>query len=277
MTGKTILFPTDFSENSLRELEFVAQLCKKSGYGLLLAHIGIIPVSEPGYMELQVLDLNRELEKKARTQLHEIAEKFKQKHEVPVYTTVCISVNVQEGIRSIVQENDVEYIFMTSHASGNFFEKILTGTQTEHVANAVHVPMIIIPEHLTLGKLDKILLAVDLENDNSKALKLLKTFLNQTGAKLEILHISSSKQLDIFNDDILRKRITDQLENPEIKFHTIQTDKIRQGLETFVTDEGFDMLAVTRIDRGAIDNLFHRSLTSKLIYSSKVPLLVLHN
>jgi nucleotide-binding universal stress UspA family protein len=61
-----------------------------------------------------------------------------------------------------------------------------------------------------------------------------------------------------------------------VEFHIIENEDVKQTILNFTNSYDGDLLAMLNYKRGFFEELFKQSLTQKLSYHVKVPILALH-
>ncbi|MBL8008508.1 MAG: universal stress protein, partial [Ignavibacteria bacterium] len=65
-------------------------------------------------------------------------------------------------------------------------------------------------------------------------------------------------------------------EYPKIKLELVKEEKVLEGINDYINSNDVDVLAMAIRKRSLIDKIFNRSLTKKMAYHTKIPLLALH-
>lgn len=142
---KTILWPTDFSDNSMGALEHAMKLAKFFQAKLILAHVvPTIPVVHvPSSMtSFDVEDYREKLIQSKKEQLDEIGEE-RLAQEVAVENVVKYG-NEAAGILKTASDYDADLIVMSTHGTSGF-QRLVSGSVTDKVIRAATCPVLALP------------------------------------------------------------------------------------------------------------------------------------
>lgn len=137
--SRIIVFPTDFSEESLQSLGTAKQMAEALGTSLHLVHV----VEETHiYSALEMGALPFPTENELKTGAESRFEKLLAEHSLPADTKMQVLAG--RSARAIVDySNDVDaqMIVMTTHGYGGF-QHMLLGSTTEAVVRAAECPVL---------------------------------------------------------------------------------------------------------------------------------------
>lgn len=266
---KRILVPTDFSKNADNALSYALAIANAFGSEITLLHL--YKVYSTSGMFVSVESYMKEdaaahmLEKVRRIEAH-------LEGEARIVTKI-VRGDAVRMITDIADKSAYDLIIMgTQGASG--LEEIFVGSTTNGVLKNTRRPVLAIPHNFKFRNIRKIVLAID-EGTVSHAgvLMPLVKLARRFSASVQVYHKDTGAKdpgmdssVDMFLDDV------------EHSFHyELDTDRINKSINDFVADTGADMLCMIRRQRGFLKEIFHVSSTSKEVFDSPVPLLVLHD
>jgi nucleotide-binding universal stress UspA family protein len=261
-----ILLPTDFSENAQKACDFAFEIAKKSNGKVLALHAYDLPYSDRS-MTTSLLEVMKE---NAEKNMKEFEAELKE-YGVPFSTRVNMG-NPIRLIKEIAKSESVDLVVMgTKGASG--LEEILIGSNAASVIQNTEAPVLIIPPEAELKPIESIVFASDLDVKVKKApLQQLKAFAQLTGAKVDIVHVQKEQGAAAGS----RQFYEDNLKEVLKEFTVIQSDNIEKAVTAEAEKENAQVVAAISKQYGFFEGLFHRSMTSRLAYHTKLPLLVLH-
>jgi nucleotide-binding universal stress UspA family protein len=157
----------------------------------------------------------------------------------------------------------------TRGASG--LKKYVLGSNTASVIEVSHVPVLAVPELGEFKSFKNVVYATDLRH-TQKELKTLIPYLEKFNSTVHLLHVTSSlKEVSVLEkkiDAIVKKSgIT------KVVTKVIVNKDIRQAIDYYVKETNADMLTMFTHDINFYEKLFHRSMTRKMAFQSKIPLL----
>ena len=264
---KKILVPTDFSRCSMNALGYAVDIANQFGCKITLLHSYKL-FSTAGMF----VSVGKYVEKDAAEQLLNIVNKVEPK----LRNGASIESRLTQGeavstIGKLADKSRYDLIIMgTKGASG--IKEIFTGSITNGVIKAAETPVIAVPEDFDYQPIDKIVFAIDRQGISSPAVtSTLTKLVKGVGAEVLVFHQSSnlsprsvSSSLELFLDGV----------NPSYHYE-LNSDDVLDSISNFVEECSAGLLCMVRRKRGFLENVFHKSATSKTVFNSPVPLLVL--
>jgi nucleotide-binding universal stress UspA family protein len=264
---RSILVPTDFSNNTRTALEYAIDLANQFTCRLIL--FNTYKLSHRAGMFIGVERMMRE---ESREQMAELLKRTRNKLNAGVELEGKVAKG--EAISTIInaaRKLDVSMIVMaTQGASG--LKEVFIGSTTNGVIIGSKIPVLVIPSEFDYYPFRKIALYADDKVRISKnSLEALRMILSRYSANICAFHIG-------VNDNSIKNSLTETLENIDFSFHKIDEDDkgINQKIGDFVKSENADMLCMIKRNRGFWGNLFSNSVTTKEVFRSTVPILVLY-
>lgn len=273
---KTILFPTDFSECSENALNWTIGLAEKFSAKILLhnsCHLPTFSMQIPfeGLTEEQVFA-------EATQNMNDFIKKNKLESKgVSFESSVSVGLASDE-IVSLAKEMKVDMVIMgTKGATG--LEKVLLGSNASAVIERCSCPVIAVPENAEYRGMDKIVFATDYNDNDLMAIKLLTELAMPFMSEIIIVHISSITGTDTLERDKFSKYKEETLKKihyEKLSFQLAVGLNTEENLDTILDEQDADLLAMSMRKRNIFSRLFSPSLTKKMSYHSKVPILSFH-
>ncbi|MCL7762114.1 universal stress protein [Polaribacter sp. Z014] len=277
---KTILLPTDFSDNSWNAIEYALNFYKHSMCNFYLLHVNRlndVVMEDYLYKNAQdlLVDVNVESSKKQLKDLQKkITLNFKNKHHK--FYTVTDSNFFIESIRQHVQEKKVDVIVMgTKGASG--FAGFITGSNTGDVITKVKCTTLVVPENAKFNKIEEIAFPTDFSLSNDlQLLQPIIDILEEKKASLRVLNIS--KKVTALNDDQQKSKelLEDYFYNYKHSFHFLTNKKVEDAVQCFVNSRNIDMIAMVAKNLNYFQQILFHTKVAEISYHTDVPFLVLH-
>ncbi|KYG82470.1 universal stress protein [Roseivirga echinicomitans] len=276
MRLKTILVPIDFSGCSVKALRFAIGLAEKTEAKLVIMNACQKPAA---YTDANIAAYSKKLIREAELNaieafeiikaavqgLDDVTHEFRVKHAFP-----------QDAIISATLTENIDLIVMgTIGASG--IKGILMGSNTYTVIKNVTCPVLAIPIEASENiEFKKIVLAGDYQQTNSKEtyqslVQIAKVF----KAEVHILHVSESTLIKD-SEVVEAEKLDGYFKGLKHSFHYIIDKHIDAGLQEYIGQNDIDLLAIVAKSHNLIELIFKGSVTKKMAYHSKTPLLVLH-
>jgi nucleotide-binding universal stress UspA family protein len=288
---KRILVPIDFSKNSSVACLFAFALAKKMGAEIKLLHVFNDPFVDSGYISNRI-----SFEKYERNVLLEIEEMarrnivaFLQVLQIDLkkfgLDDVKFHYNLMKGkpsyqIISISELFNPFMIVIGTQGAGKMPNDII-GSVTTKVIESTNIPILAIPENWSYKSSEKlnILYATDFYSSDLDAFKNLVEIMKPFNVHFDCVHIESHKtrQKDEMQMFKLESCINKEFPNVSIQCHLINHKKLINGIQKFVDEAGIDIISFTSPKRSIFYKLVFPNNLKKMVYQSKIPLLIFHN
>lgn len=274
---KKILVPTDFSPIASKALDFAIQTAKLLQLEVHLIHA--FNVVDNVYIDY--MGVNWEF---TQFQLDDMYERLYQlkidieKREGILVNTAVYKNTVKEGIIEAVTDNHIDLIVMGTLGASGIKEK-LWGTQTGHVIGKTTVPLIVIPEDYNWKKPEKFLLLTNHFESDPVILDFLFQLAELFQAQVHIAVFTDKDDIAItilehgrrtFQYEYMLKQ---RYKNARLAVTHLFGTEFENTLQTYIMDNEIDMLAMITHKRKFWARIFHPSMTKKMSYHTKIPLL----
>ena len=274
---KRILVPTDFSVYANKALDYAVCLAKKSGAEIILLHAcDFLHNTLPG-KKLMVEAYNQYVQKCANDQLQELKKCIEETE------SVLVGTQVYEGgvIDSILEGADYftpDLIVMNTLGITGLRSRIV-GSKTAALLSRTSVPVITIPYDYEWSEPKHILLAL---NDSDESLELLKPAFEI--ATLFHAEIKAGIFSTEHEDGVAVMEHSRTINSINTKLQQIYTpiviqpvhfsgNEFQEAMQEYIEANSIDLLAMITHKRNGIQTLLHRSMTRKMNYHTKIPLL----
>lgn len=277
---KTILLPTDFSKTAFNAAHYAVDLATQFNIGRIILYnvyqTGMNVVADPMIPALGALDLES-----IKTASAEGLQNFKNELATSTNTNIIIETVseftlITEGINNLCEREDIDLIVMGITGGGAIQENFF-GSNTVSVAKHTKVPVIIVPPKAKFNQFDKILLASDFNKViDSTPVPLLKKILDETKAKLFVLHVdyyNKQSASDIKRESLMLDAI---LEGYEKEYHFITNPSFTEAINDFAEENKISLIITVPKKHGFFDAIFRKSHTNMLAFHSHIPLMVMH-
>lgn len=274
---KRILFPTDFSDASIKAFiyalkladAFKAEVITLHAYELPQLHFGGLPTTLKEVYDSIELE-SFENYKDQIPLLRSIAEKNNLGH-------VKISNILKHGdliwtIKEVVRNEKIDYVVMGTKGASGLKETFL-GSNTGSVITEVNAYVISVPEESEYNGINSIVFTTRFNEDDRKALKKVLKLAKLFNAKVHCLHVKT-KKTNV--NDVIIQDWKFLFKDDNVEFHIIEGENVQQTILNFTNAYQIDLLAMLNHKRGFFEELFKQSLTQKLSYHLQVPLLAIH-
>jgi nucleotide-binding universal stress UspA family protein len=276
---KTILFPTDFSDNANRALEYGVEITALTGASLHLLHVYTPMLSKDNvYSTLltdEVADAKREAMEKLTVISETITNEFK--------SVICQAhVRVGEPIQEIIAaalEIHAELIIMGT-LGANKLSKMIFGSNTAAIVEKSDCPVLAVPSNCTFRPPQKILFATNFSYKDLDGVRKLSLIAQAFNAEIILGHVDVSidedndetKSMENFMNEV--KAITAY---PNISYRIVSDHNVSMGLDKIIEEASIDLFALSTHKRNWFEKIYNPSLTKKISHYTYIPLLAFHN
>ena len=275
---KTILYATDYSDNSAAALRYAFQLSKALQANLVAIHV----FDYPTVLQTEVHEPFPHLEEDAfeehQKKLHTFcASRLKDPQwEDTVQTEVLESKKVAEAIAEKALELGA-YLLLVGMKGGSGLREFLMGNTTKKLISEAPCPVLSVPEACSFNGIGNIVYATDFEEEDIAVMNLLVELAAPLDADIRVLHISSEKE---FAGMQRREWFQEKLKNltyPKLSFETIHSEDTFDTLRVYLGDHDADLVVMLERDKGSLlRRIFHRDMVKRMEAYGRIPLLAFH-
>lgn len=271
---KTIIFPTDFSDNSLQAFPYALDMAFLLGVDLILFNAYRLPYSKSNLL-VSILD---RIQKDAEEELEKLKKKAlaDAKYKRLKITTLAWSGALVSSIHKLTHSHPDSLIVMGTKGADGLRESFI-GSNTLEVIQATHCPVIAIPENAHNNKIEKIAMATDLKKfAHKEQLFPLIEMAKIAKASIEFVHVVRPQEE---REEGERAYQMDKLlgltKDVPTSVHFITDSDIINGLSEYIQNRKPGMLAMLSRKHTLFERLFLKSITHKLSFRTEIPLLVM--
>ncbi len=273
---KSILVPTDFSEQANNALDFAAQIAEKNNADVLLLHVLEHP-SESAFNTMGIVASDDPMENIYMVKMMEAA-KIKMEEIVAddTYKNIKLEYNIIIGrafeqITRTLSAKECDLVIMgTTGSSG--FEEMLVGSNTERVVRRATCPVISVKNKVNADAIKNIAFASDFAESYDVLAAELKKLQELFDARLSLVRINTPNSFTTTRHDLaLMKKFasTHQLENYTMDIYNDTLED--HGIIYFAEDAGAAMIALGTNKRKGIVNLLSGSIAEDVVNHSARP------
>jgi len=270
---KTILFPTDFSDNANHAMQYALQLAKDFEAHLHIINTYQIPYATAVPTAHHLIDA---LRKNAVDELNSCVMNIKSNHNYNnlSITSKAIAGDLLNAIAEIESNTSIDLIVLgTKGASG--IKEVLIGSNAEQVVYHSKTSVLVVPENAPKFSFENVALATDLVPiPDTTIFNAFLTLCQNYASKIDVVYIEQSNISEI-EKHTEKDNITDLLKKNNPSFHLIINASIIDGLNKFVEENNSNILGLVSRKYSFFDNIFHKSITNKLTCHTKLPIFVI--
>jgi nucleotide-binding universal stress UspA family protein len=265
-----ILVPLDFSQDSVKALEFALGLRNGKKTKIFLAHIIEVVYDFASQAAIALEAMHKDAESMMNKLIKDYSSDEVHLEKIIKEGTASIS------LARIANEKNVDLIVMgTKGASG--IKKILIGSTTVNLIKESSVPILVVPEKSRIEQILNLTLALEFSDHEIPLIQKAIGLSKEWNLPLNFLHIQNSPN---FKDKLAALGLKNYVENTydekNIKVHTINSETLNDGIETFLRINEETILIMCHEHKSFWKEMLEGSQSIGLAYHIHIPLLVLN-
>lgn len=277
---RKILFPTDFSETSNNAFVYALKLAENINAEVITLHVYELPIIDMSYTDVPVyqaevyesLELNNfENFKDQIPMLRKIAEQHNLQH-IKI-SNVLLQGDLVTNVIQMVKDEFIDYVVMgTEGATG--LKEFFIGTATASVMTGTNALVLGIPSESSYEPIKKIGFTTQFTIEELDSLRKLLPLAKGFNAEIECIYV---KTTDNHVNEVIIADWRVIFKDEKVTFHIVQSNEVEETIIDFINLQKINLLAMLNHKRGFWERLFHTSLTKKMAWHLKIPLLALHD
>ncbi len=267
---KKILVATDFSENSKDAIKYAIALGKMLNYSVQIVHI-----FKPSLSRIDTTSyLNENLEKKARKQLQDLTneELLSNPKMADNISSSFLSGFAADKLIQLSKKEETTLLILGNSGTSERAKHVF-GSLTVKVSQQAHCPVLIIPPCARFTSLQNVIYST---NDNVLDSAFVQSFISLLGENKPHVHLLNVGLKDNYDITVLTELWKKFYPAHLIKSTQIPLENVVQTVLEYSSAKDADLLIVSKKNRGFIENLFHRSISTSFVIKSSTPILLYH-
>lgn len=273
---KTILLPTDFSENAKNASRYAFSMFNDDEhYRFLLVNTFAMPYSASEV----IVSVNDIIEQDSRKGLENEISQLKKPFKNLESTLEGVSTQGEtvSEIEKVAKNQSADYIVMGTKGSSGLME-VFVGSVTSSVLKNVATPVLVIPEGVEFVAPKNIVFAADyMSLKDVSELAPLKEIALKFNSTITMLNVLKKDELTDADEAIEGLKLNAYFQGVPLEYAFLENDDIEAGIAEYVSNNSVDMLAMIERKVSFFERLFHKSITKQVANHIKLPLLVLHD
>lgn len=289
-----ILVPVDFSEYSIKSIRIAFNIAQELHAEVRLLHVYFSPIyanTLPYYNDLLFPDADKTKEissllVKVHSDFDELSEEVKKLIAKENYSDVKYDCVLSEGIpeeeiNRYARFNHVEMIVMGMRGKEKRDSELI-GSVTADLFDRSRIPILAVPENLALTSIYEVRHIGFLTNYSQRDLIAFDSFYKRLEGKkykVTFYHLEGKKTTQVENQiiDGLMKYFREKYPEIGFDFEMVPQGDQMGDLDQSITNNHISLLVTSSHKRTIFSNLFTPSITKKIIFHSKTPLLIMYH
>lgn len=260
-----IVFPTDFSENSVKALEFALKYLSKPETEFIITNVYQIPsgnVSGTFY-------LLEELKKQAENDMKSFMASLEEKYPNVKVTSKVLQGDFDSQCNAVAIQYQADCIIMgTKGASG--IKEALIGSNTASLMKGLKAPLFVIPFEALESPINQFIFSYDGTELTDRANQEIEKFANWFQLPAKAIHVSTTQEEEVKNWDAVSKLFS----KLEFSHKEVHADDFELGLKQTIENKK-GILCMVRHKKSFWENLFKQSDSRKAVMHAHIPVLVI--
>jgi nucleotide-binding universal stress UspA family protein len=273
---KTILVLTDLTKKSENAALYALKLAERMDANILLYHsfkvFQTVAMAETGIWPAEEHTV---VENECLAELKKLADRLAKHHQPgnfkPVVNVFCETGDLGSRVARIVDEKNIDIIVMGAK-SDDVLSHILFGSDTSNVIDEVKCPLLFVPEQCSFHPYKTIVFSTDLKKAYPKAVGFLVDIARLKNSDIIVTHVGDGGN---FTQVQAVELIKDVFEYPNVTYRQIPQGSISEQLNKFSNFVQADLTVMIHHQHTLFGEMIPGSSSKKMLYSHKVPLLIL--
>ncbi|HYW94208.1 MAG TPA: universal stress protein [Bacteroidales bacterium] len=269
---KTIIVPVDFSDLSLRGLDFAIILAKKHD-----ASIQLVNVLEETRIEYKS-DTEKE-KRKAGEKFEEVLNQYAGRAEGIEISHIVKQGKVQNEVVEQAESFD-DAVIVTSTHGGSGFEELFIGSNAYKIVSSTSRPVFTLRGDMVPHRLKKIVLPIDSTSETREKVPFTAQLASRFGAEVHLVTVTSAQVEDIVKKlDLYANQVQNYLKNMKVKCvkDSLYGDNLTDITIDYARSVGADLISIMSEQEKSISNLLLGNYAHQMINKSTIPVLVISN
>lgn len=287
---KMYLVPVDFSNNSIRALEYAIRKAAFLHAEITVLHIhsvplaaGALPIDIPFTNQFANIEQLSTGYEKALRLMEDLIKTIRTKMDKKELPEVAISSMIREGIPedeiiATIKELRPTQLFVGTQGGGGRHLDYL-GSVTEELIERSPIPVLVIPEKAHEPEPNKIKKIAFLTNFSPKDLIAFDSYLRDNHPISYEVHLLVPHYTEEERLALEKRTLTDYFINNypllKVAFSPIEGNHPYKQVEEYIQKNSIDLLSLTSHKRGLFTRLLSPGIAGKMLFYTTIPLLVL--
>lgn len=266
---KTIIAGTDFTPSSVNACRYAALLAQKLNCKLVIFNLFQAPVlhSNSGLYGISYSSVKKTSEQSTEKLVQELSGLFPSLKISPFST----GGSFEYELEIFTSRHRIEAVVMGLEAKTRI-SKFIWGSHGVNIIGKINAPVIIVPEKYRDHRLETILLAVEnVDKLSTPSFKEVEKFMKVSQTNLKLLHVRTPEEVIGLGKTTFLKVNKTKQEVAQQKARTIE-----DGIKWYCRDQEVDLVAIISRKHSVFYNLFNESVTKRVAFSAKVPVMAIH-
>lgn len=264
-----VVVALDFSDISLNALDFAIALAEKKDGEIILIHVIEAVFDFASQASIAMESMHRDAEKLMHRTISS------REHTGLKFTSVIKEGTASISVCKLAAEEEATLIVMGTQGSSGILSSLM-GSTTINLIKEATVPTLVVPAESDPSLIQKVAIAMEFADDETDFIDWVIGLSERWESGLEFVHVQTGPLIDV---DRKIGELVSFLEtnHPGIptKIHKFYATTAVEGLDQYLEENENVVLVMSHHHKNVWDQILSRSQTIKMIFHSKVPILVM--
>lgn len=277
---RTILIPTDFSQNSFHAIQYALELfkCERSQFYFLHAYADEVYSPFRSGKKANIDEKREKVKEETEKKLKKLVQSVTGVPPNPRHTYESIGVfdSLVDAVNDFVNEINIDLVLMGTKGKTDD-KKITFGSHTVQIFKYVQCPVLAIPNKASFQQPKKILFPTDyMLPYKRRELKLLNGLSGEYKSEIHCLYISDFE--DLSHRQLDNKRfLTESLPDAYLFFERSEVKNKAKVIREYIELKKMDFLVMVNSRHSFLEDMLYRSTVDEIGLTTKIPFLVMQN
>ncbi len=277
---KTILLPTDFSENSINAMRYALAYFREEPCKFIILNVQKVSsfVSDD-LMAMQPSDtIFNSLIQASKQKVKHLIKELKTANPNPLheFESKVDYDNFIDAINQAIALEGIELIVMGTKGASNI-AKTIFGSNTARVIQRANCPVLAVPNDYKYDGIKHVAFPSNYFTEyNRDDLKPLLNLANKWHPQVSILHVKEDEYLTEYQENN-RAFLDECFSKQHHAFIDLEQGSLFDKITNFIIDNNVDLLAMMSRKHSFLERIFTRHAAESFAFNPKVPLLVMEN
>ncbi|THD69837.1 universal stress protein [Robertkochia marina] len=275
-----ILLPTDYSEVSVKAIDYASKLFGDYGCEFNVVHSFLLSRSGLSRLRKRYKDTKdfRKSEAAAKDEMRKLLRSLLESHknDPHVYRAYVTAQRIPDSIKQSVLELQCDMVVMATTGASGLKEVFLGSNAVKVIKKIDFCPLLLVPAGYEYVPVKKILFVNDFRrNFEIEELTPLRAMARVTGAKVVLLYVNDGEPFTPIQEGN-RVKLLEMFSGIEVEEQQMPMDNfLTDIIEEYSENHGVNMLAMIRNKHHPVYRLLREPVVKRIAFSSAIPFLVM--
>lgn len=272
---KTIIHPTDFSENAAKALEFAIDFSKKFNAKLVILHVESSPSILKKSPGLSLRSKKEEVNKNGIVErLKKYVDGYLEKSEsnLKIEFVVQFNSSTAKGILDAIIEMRADLVVVGTKGTSKL-KRLIAGSTTKALVAAADCPVLVIPENAVLKDIKQIVYASDYDENDIAAIKNIVPVSQTFNGKILAVHIFKKETEEDEKAASFQRQLMKEVRYLHLNYESLVSADIPGSLIACLKLNQADLLVLFEKENTGIAGLFQKNIAKQLVLHTDIPLM----